>query len=312
MNLSLKQLKVFLGVANASSFTKTAQSMHLSQAALSAIIRELETQLQCRLLERTTRTVSLTDAGRLFYPTAMAIVGSLEKSVIELNELGRQKQSSLLIGCTPMIAASLMPPVLARFSKIFPASHIELVDRAPNELVQMVEEGHLDAAFGVFFSQLSGIDRVPLFPTRLVAVSRTEGHAVEPGAHRRGSGIRWTALEDRPLITLPKDNPLQRLIEATLSKEDVTVSRRIIVGHLQTAIAMAQEGLGTAVMPSFCEHICYRYRVRIDAIRPEVPLSFYRITRTGADTQNALDPFTQMFTEAAKEDPRSLLDDGDD
>jgi DNA-binding transcriptional LysR family regulator len=56
MNLSLKQLKVFLGVANASSFTKTAQSMHLSQAALSAIIRELETQLQCRLLERTTRT----------------------------------------------------------------------------------------------------------------------------------------------------------------------------------------------------------------------------------------------------------------
>ena len=96
MNLSLKQLKVFLGVANASSFTKTAQSLHLSQAALSAIIRELETQLDCRLFERTTRTVALTETGHLFYPTAMKIVDTLEKSVVELNELGRQKQASLL------------------------------------------------------------------------------------------------------------------------------------------------------------------------------------------------------------------------
>lgn len=303
MNLSLKQLKVFLGVANASSFTKTAQSMHLSQAALSAIIRELETQLNCRLLERTTRTVSLTDAGRVFYPTAMAIVETLEKSVVELNELGRQKQSSLLLGCTPMIAASLMPPVLTRFAQVYPASHIELVDRNPPELLQMVEEGHLDAAFGVFFSQISGIDRVPLFPTRLVAVSRSD-EAAPP----RGSGIRWTALEDRPLITLPKDNPLQRLIEATLSKEEVTVSRRIVVGHLQTAIAMAQEGLGTAVMPQFCEHTCYRYRVRIDALRPEVPLSFYRITRTGRDAMSTLDEFTRLFTAAAKEDPSGLVE----
>lgn len=303
MNLSLKQLKVFLGVANASSFTKTAQSMHLSQAALSAIIRELETQLNCRLLERTTRTVSLTDAGRVFYPTAMAIVETLEKSVVELNELGRQKQSSLLLGCTPMIAASLMPPVLTRFAQVYPASHIELVDRNPPELLQMVEEGHLDAAFGVFFSQISGIDRVPLFPTRLVAVSRSDEAAPPRGA----GGIRWTALESQPLITLPKDNPLQRLIEATLSKEEVTVSRRIVVGHLQTAIAMAQEGLGTAVMPQFCEHTCYRYRVRIDALRPEVPLSFYRITRTGRDTMSTLDEFTRLFTAAAKEDPAGLV-----
>jgi DNA-binding transcriptional LysR family regulator len=303
MNLSLKQLKVFLGVANTSSFTKTAQSVHMSQAALSAIIRELETQLRCRLLERTTRTVSLTEAGRVFYPMAMKIVETLEKSVIELNELGRQKQSSLLLGCTPVIAASLMPPILVRFSQMYPDSQIELVDRSPGELLQMVEEGHLDAAFGVFFSQLSGIDRVPIFPTQLVAVSAADDDLPGKKGGNSAAGIRWTSLEGRTLITLPKDNPLQRLIEATLSKEEVNVSRRIVVGHMQTAVAMAQEGLGTAVMPSFCEHICRRYRVRIDPIRPEVALSFYRITRSGRDTLTALDQFTEMFTEAAQHHP---------
>src|ERR1700754_4429740 len=109
MNLSLKQLKVFLGVANASSFTKTAQSMHLSQAALSAIIPELETQLQCRLHARTTRPVALTEAAGASYPPAPKLLETLENSVIELNELGPQKQESLLLGCTPIIAASLMP-----------------------------------------------------------------------------------------------------------------------------------------------------------------------------------------------------------
>jgi hypothetical protein len=56
-------------------------------------------------------------------------------------------------------------------------------------------------------------------------------------------------------------------------------------------------------MPSFCEHICRRYRVRIDPIRPEVALSFYRITRSGRDTLTALDQFTEMFTEAAQHHP---------
>jgi hypothetical protein len=61
-------------------------------------------------------------------------------------------------------------------------------------------------------------------------------------------------------------------------------------------------------MPSFSEHICYRYNVRVDALRPEVPLSFYRITRTGRDTLATLDQFTTMFTEAAKEDPIGVGD----
>ena len=74
MNLSLRQLKVFLGVAQAASFTKTAQRLHLSQAALSDNIRELETQLHFRLLDRTTRSVAQTEAGSMFLPTAAHIV----------------------------------------------------------------------------------------------------------------------------------------------------------------------------------------------------------------------------------------------
>lgn len=302
MNLSLKQLKVFLGVANTSSFTKTAQSMHLSQAALSATIRELEVQLNCRLFERTTRTVVLTEAGHRFYPTANSAVQMLEKSAIELLEMGRQKQSSLFLGCTPMIAAGLMPQVLSAFSRRYPDTRVELVDSTPTELLRMVENGDLDAAFGVFFSQLSGIDRVPIFQTRLVAVtSAREGVAGVPSDTQHS--INWHALQGMPLIALSKDSPLQRLIEATLSKEDINMERRAVVGHMQTTIAMADEGMGVAIVPSFCEQLCKHYQVRVRPIVPEVEFSFYRITRGGRESQSVLDAFTDLFVQAAQQRP---------
>lgn len=299
MNLSLKQLKVFLGVASASSFTRTAQSMHLSQAALSAIIRELETQLGCRLLDRTTRAVSLTEAGRMFLPTAMKIVEMLEKSALDLNEYARHERSSLLIGCTPLIAASMMPAVLSRFAALQPSSEVVIVDATPSELQRMVEEGDLDAAFGAFFSKLSGIDQYPIFPTHLLAVSALD-QAAFGGAYRQ-AGAGWRALDGVPLICLPKDNPLQRLIEATLSREEVNPGKRIVVGHLSTAIAMAQGGLGVAIMPSFCEHACRPYRVRLDALEPRVEFSFYRITRAGRGELALLDQFTDVFDQSVQQ-----------
>lgn len=301
MNLSLKQLKVFLGVANTSSFTKTAQAMHLSQAALSATIRELESQLNCRLFERTTRTVILTEAGHRFYPTANSAVQMLEKAAIELLELGRQKQASLFLGCTPMIAAGLMPQVLAQFARLYPASRVELVDSTPSELLKMVEEGDLDAAFGVFFSQLSGIDRVPIFPTRLVAVMSADD---PPGTlTSTQASISWRALEGLPLIALPKDSPLQRLVEVTLSKEEITMERRAVVGHMQTAIAMADGGMGIAIVPSFCEQLCRHFSVCVLPIVPEVEFSFYRITRSGRESLALLDEFTKIFVRAAQRQP---------
>jgi DNA-binding transcriptional LysR family regulator len=299
MNLSLKQLKVFLGVASASSFTRTAQNMHLSQAALSAIIRELETQLGCRLLDRTTRAVSLTEAGRMFLPTAMKIVEMLDKSALDLNEYARQERGSLLIGCTPIIAASLMPSVLSRFVAPQPSSEVIIIDATPAELQRMVEDGDIDAAFGAFFSKLSGIDQYPIFPTQLLAVSARDG--TSSGAAKRRSPTSWRALDGAPLICLHKDNPLQRLIETTLTREAVSAGKRMVVGHLSTAIAMAEAGHGIAVIPSFCRHACQLYRVRLDVLEPQVEFSFYRITRAGRGELVLLDQFTEAFKQGVQQ-----------
>ena len=305
MNISLRQLRVFLGVASSGSFTKTAQRVHLSQAALSAIIRELETQLKCRLLNRTTRTVSLTEAGRVFFSTATQIVEMLENSALELGNIGREEQRVLRVGVTPHIAVSLMPSVLKHYQTLQPSVRVEIVDSAPGELLRAVEEGDLDAAYGAFFEKISGIDRVAIFPTPLAVVSPRPDDCVTPNAG--ATGITWQALQDKTLICFSVDNPIQHLIEENLLKEGITTKNRTKVGHLETAIAMVEAGFGIAIVPSISEAICQRFNVMLNVIQPVVELSFYCITRAGRGHIETIQQFSKAFQHVAQQSHNSAV-----
>src|SRR5690606_12724546 len=120
-------------------------------AALSATIRELEIQLHSRLFDRTTRNVVLTDAGREFLPTAMAVVNDLEAACMRLQELERHGVAQLRLGFTPMVAAHVVPEVIEAFAHAHSSVIIDIIDDSPQELQRRVEFGEIDAAFGAFF-----------------------------------------------------------------------------------------------------------------------------------------------------------------
>jgi DNA-binding transcriptional LysR family regulator len=298
MNLSLRQLKVFLGVAESSSFTRTAQRLHLSQAALSAIIRELESQLQCRLLDRTTRTVALTEAGRVFVHTATHIVQVLENSALEVAKISREARRLLRIGVTPHIAVSMMPTVLKRFAQDHPEVLVEVSDSPPEVLLRAVESGTLDAAYGAFFGKTSGIERTPIFPTHLVLVS--PARAQDDLGRSAGGGVTWAALQDAPLICFHSENLIQRLVDENLARACISPGKRTVVSHLETAIAMAEAGFGLAIVPSVSEATCGRYNVRLDKIEPLVALSFDCITQAGRGNMEILGQLSQVFEQVAK------------
>ena len=159
LNLNLRQLKAFLGVAETRNFTRAAQRLHLSQAALSASIREMEGQLGCRLFERTTRSVELTAAGQELLPVATAVVQSLEDVVTQLQQKELRGVSRLRLGFTPMLASNVVPDVLDEFQRRFPSVKLEVVDAGPQELIDHVEADELDAAFGALSPKMSGMSQ---------------------------------------------------------------------------------------------------------------------------------------------------------
>jgi DNA-binding transcriptional LysR family regulator len=295
MNLSLRQLKGFIGVAATSSFTKTAQRLHLSQAALSTMIRELESQLGCRLFHRSTRTVELTEAGRRFVPIATHAVESIEAAAVDLAEIDRREGVALNIGVTPLIAQSLLPIAINRFRVQAPHVSIGVSDSPPAELQQLTESGRLDAAFGAFFSKASGLDRQPIFAGRLQLVSRRQPDATEPSA------TPWERIAGQPLITLHESSPIQQLTDAQLAKHGIEPASQLSVNQLETMIAFAEAGLGIGVLPSFAQAACRRYGVHMATLTPAVEFHYHRIMRAGRHASPSLQAFTQLLADVAAE-----------
>src|ERR1700733_1549859 len=104
MKISTKQLTGFVHAAQLGSFTRAAERLYVTQAGLSAIIRDLEIQLGCRLFDRTTRTVTLTEAGRKFLPVALRTVEDITAAATELNQMSGRARQTIRVGATPLVA----------------------------------------------------------------------------------------------------------------------------------------------------------------------------------------------------------------
>jgi DNA-binding transcriptional LysR family regulator len=292
MNLSLRQLRAFLNVARYASFTKAAETMHITQAGLSAMIRELEEQLQCRLFERTTRTVRLTEAGLALQPAATRILQQLEDVAGTMASLDVQASKRLKVGVTPLVASSIMPEVLMQLRNEQPALHIELHDAERARIQQAVADGDLDLGLGAFFSQISGIQRELLFSGHLVLATPHSPNAPPPAS-------RWNQLDPSDMISLPPTNPLQRLVDTRLKPTLEHIEGRTVVSHLQTILAMVEAGLGCAVVPSFAQWSNHRWRVSLTPLEPRIPLDFYWITRAGRPASESMLSFLQTFRAVA-------------
>jgi len=288
LNLNLRQLKAFIGVAETCNFTKTAQKLHISQAALSSSIRELEGQLSCRLFERTTRSVELTAAGREFLPVATAVVAKLEAATHQLQHFGQFGVSRLRLGFTPMLASNVVPDVLDEFQRQFPTVQVEVVDAGPQELQEQVDSDELDAAFGAFEQKISGMSHLQIVPATLMLVYTDQFSDIE-------ESISWQQVFEYPLIAMSDKSPIQKLVNGMAKKTAADICSRMVVNQLDTALGMVEKGFGVAVFPSFAQTACRRYQVRTASIFPPVNINYFRIMKAGKEASAAVDCITQLL-----------------
>ena len=271
----MRQLRAFVAIARLQSFTRAAEQLHITQPGLSGMVRDIEQQLDCRLFERTTRAVALTEHGRAFLPVATRVLAELDAAASSLGQLSAQERRRLVVGATPVIASSILPRACRVFAETQPGVQVQVHDLDRAQVHAAVQDGELDAGFGVFLDAASGIRRTPLLKTELVLVQR---------AGERASGpVRWSELQAMPaLLGLPQRNPIQKLVDSHV-KQAIAGEPRQVFNHLHTLLAMVEAGAGATVLPSFVAAAARRYAVVLRPIaRPRVPLEFYEITRAGA------------------------------
>jgi DNA-binding transcriptional LysR family regulator len=244
-NVSLKQLRGFDAVAREGSFTRAAQHLFLSQSALSTLIRSLESELGVRLFDRTTRRLELTEAGHELVPAVQRLLADLDRVAGDLRDVAERRRGRVRLGTTPLLAASLIPALLRRFSEAFAEIEVSVLDASADLLLAQLRLGELDLALATFDQHEPDIQTEPLLCDPMVAVCSRE----HPLAHSKA--LCWRDLRDQPLLMLRSGSGLRTLVEQGFASHGGAPKPAQEVTHIATAMAMAAQGMGVAVLPAY-------------------------------------------------------------
>lgn len=298
MNLSFRQLHAFVTVARLGSFTRAAEEMHLTQAGLSLMIKEMEGQLGYRLFDRTTRSVWLTSAGERFLPVVTRSINDIQETAGRLARDEALARQSLTVAATTFVCGTMLPAVMQIMASSHPDIHIVVRDVERSQLQGMVASGEADLGVGILLKPVSGIHRKAIQELTLVCVSPSQGapNALPPAQSTPASTLRWADLRDMPLIGLPADNGIQQLIDEQLSSIGRANEPRATYQNITTLMGMVEAGLGCAILPSLVRAAQGRYRVEMRAMAaPRVPLNFYMVTKKGVAQPAAATAFLQAL-----------------
>ncbi|KSV73320.1 MULTISPECIES: LysR family transcriptional regulator [Ensifer] len=243
MNITLRQLRAFIAVAELGQFNIAARNLHLTQSAVSILIRDLEREIGVRLFDRHTRMVSLTLVGQEFLPQARKIMKDLELAVGDVRDNASLKRGQVTIAAAIVLAATVVPPIIARFLNKYPEISVNIRDMPEEQITPALKRHEVDIAVGTLSEEDPEIAATPLLRDKLMLVCRED--------HRfaKRKSVRWAELKDETLITLAASNPLRNIVEHNLIRVAPNYRPKYEVRFSTTAISMIAAGMGVSVLP---------------------------------------------------------------
>lgn len=194
--MELRHVRYFVAVAEELNFRRAAERLHLAQPALSTQIKSLEDELGVRLLERTTRSVKLTHAGRVFLDEARAVLGAAAHAEQRARKAGHGLLGVLRVGVIAPAANAWLAGILRGFHQRYPGVQLSLFDLTSPEQLHRLHLGELDA--GLLRPPVS----YPELESRFVEESWQVLAAPAGHALARKARLEWSDFDGAGLVML--------------------------------------------------------------------------------------------------------------
>jgi LysR family transcriptional regulator, carnitine catabolism transcriptional activator len=256
--LSLRQLRAFIAVAQTGSMTQAAAWMHLTPSALSMLVKSLEQELEIQLFERSTRRLTLTEPAQTLLPVVQALLAGLENSIEQLRSQSQNAAARVSVATSPLMAASLLPDLIASFRRLYPDVQIQLIDTAVDAVPRLVRSAQADLGICTLDHDCADLKITPLLQDSLMLAC----HPSHSLAKR--DSVAWEALLGQRLVLLSKGSGLRQLVEQTLNKLPLLARKQALAGvptrsalqhyevaHVATAVGLVRAGEGIAVLPAY-------------------------------------------------------------
>ncbi len=243
--MDINNLRAFIEVADKRSFSRSAESLHLTQPAVSKRIAALESELSARLFDRVGRSVHLTEAGHVLLPSARQISAELDRIEEVICNLGKSVTGKLSIGTSPHIGVTYLAPVLKQFRVQFPDVDMDIQF---NNSVQTLE----DVENGIFEMGLCALHK-PVGPKlKEIDIWQDDMSIVVARDHPLAEehNVDLELLLKCPAVLPPAPFASRALIDQALAVRNAKANVNLEVADFDTLSMMVKIGLGWGILPN--------------------------------------------------------------
>lgn len=241
--MDIKQLQYFVTVCDQLNYSKAAQKLHISQPSLSNAIKNLELEVGSPLLERNTRKIELTDAGKILYEKSLLVLSNMNVLKKEMEEVKLTGSGELSVGIIESVKYWI-PQVIRKYQGHFPAMNIKLIEVLSGKAVkESLRKYHTHLQVTNQYIHEEDIETLPLYHERLVLVLHKD--------HRLAGSesITIKELENEPFIISTEGFQTREDILHAFGIEQATPTIKFEIERFETALTLVRENLGMTIIP---------------------------------------------------------------
>ena len=240
MSVKLELYRVFKEVAEAGNITAAAQTLFISQSAVSQSIKQLEAELQTRLFARNSRGVTLTADGRMLYENVRSALGLLETGEEKLSQSRDLQMGHLTIGASDTVTSQFLLPYLDRFHRQYPAIHIQIISGRSHKVLGLLQSGKVDIAFASTPQEGASLETFPCLATHSIFVAGAEYPCDFDHVYSLEEIARF------PLILLERKASSRLYLEKYFLQNGLHLNPEIELGARSLLVDLAAIGFGVA------------------------------------------------------------------
>jgi LysR family transcriptional regulator, low CO2-responsive transcriptional regulator len=242
VRMEIRQLKAFLAIAEAKTFTAGARRVNVTQAAISMQIRQLEEEVGLPLFTRTPRRVILTEAGEYLLERARKILREHDSALAEIAEVAGAEYGRLRIGsASGTFAMNQLPSILAALREKFPNAELTVSAGTSQTLVDKMMHGEIDTAFVSLPVDNLNVSTESIFSDEIVAIA----HPKHPLAKEKF--ISAAALAGEKLILGERGGNTRRMIDEFFQAANVKPNIAMELTRQEAITQMVEKGLGVGM-----------------------------------------------------------------
>ncbi|MDB5955509.1 LysR family transcriptional regulator [Ramlibacter sp.] len=299
MNLSVRHMRAFMALATLRNFTRAAESCSLTQSAFSALISNLESDLDVKLFARSTRNVDLTAEGRAFLAIVSHLLPETERALEQMQDYVRCQRGRVAVAALPSVASGILPGLIASFARDHPGVEVVVHDAASTVCVDLVRNRQVDLALCAAVSPR---------PDLLVETLATDSFYFICLASHRLAGRERLAVDeviDEPVIVFEPNSSVRQHLDAAIYPRQWVRSRQL--NALSTAAGFVAAGLGVTMVPTLGLPAFAQLGLR--AIPLTLPLNerdICLVRRSGEDSSIAAAAFIEALRARVQDAMRAL------